>query len=92
LPPVFIGWLGGLTVALLTGELGLWLSAKEKIHETVDRLRVGLIAAAIVGAGIMSIAPKQAWMWISLPILLIVMVEEIIGRWLFYEALHRKAL
>jgi len=92
LPPVFIGWLGGITVALLTGELGLWLSAKEKIHETVDRLRVGLIAAAIVGAGIMSIAPKQAWMWISLPILLIVMVEEIIGRWLFYEALHRKAL
>ena len=92
LPSVFIGWIGGITVVLLAGELGLWLSAKEKSHETVDRLRVGLIAAAIIGAGIMSIAPNQFGMWISLPIFLIVMVEEIIGRWLFYEALHRKAL
>jgi membrane protease YdiL (CAAX protease family) len=53
---------------------------------------MGLIVTAIIGAGIMSIAPNQFWAWISLPIFLIVMVEEIIGRWYFYEALHRKAL
>jgi DMSO reductase iron-sulfur subunit len=92
LPPVFIKWIGGITVALLAGELGLWLSKKHKVHEIVDRLRAGLIAVAIIGAGIMSIAPNQTWTWISLPILLIVMVEEIIGRWIFYEALHSKAI
>ena len=92
LPPVFIKWIGSITVILLAGELGLWLSAKEQVYETTNRLRVGLIAAAMFGAEIMSIAPNQFGMWISLPIFLIVMVEEIIGRWLFYEALHRKAL
>jgi DMSO reductase anchor subunit len=92
LSPVLIRWVWEVTIALLVSELGLWLSAKEKAHKTVDGLRVGLIAAAMAGAGIMSIAPGQAGAWISLPIFLIVMVEEIIGRWLFYEALHRKAL
>ena len=92
LPPVFIKWIGGITVILLAGELGLWLSAKEKAHETVGRLRAGFIAAGMLGAGTMSIAPNQFGAWISLPIFLIVMVEEIIGRWLFYEALHRKVL
>jgi DMSO reductase anchor subunit len=92
LPPVSIKWIGSITVILLAGELGLLLSAKEQVHETADRLRMGLIVTAIIGAGIMSIAPNQFWAWISLPIFLIVMVEEIIGRWSFYEALHRKAL
>jgi hypothetical protein len=31
-------------------------------------------------------------MWTSLPILLIVTIEEIIGRWLFYEALQERAI
>jgi DMSO reductase iron-sulfur subunit len=92
LPPVFVGWTGGITMVLLAGEMGLWLLAKEKINLTANRLRGGLIAAGMLGAGIMSISPNQPWMWISLPLFLIVVVEEIIGRWLFYEALHRKAL
>jgi anaerobic dimethyl sulfoxide reductase subunit B (iron-sulfur subunit) len=92
LPPVFIKLLGGTTVALLASEVVLWLSAKEKKHETLNRLRVGLIAAGMFGAGILSIAPNQFRAWISLPIFLIVMVEEIIGRWLFYKALHGKTL
>ena len=92
LPSVSIRGVWEITVILLAGELGLWLSAKEKAHETVDRLRVNLIAGAIIGAGIMSVAPNQIGMWVSLPIFLIVVVEEIIGRWLFYEALHEKTL
>ena len=77
---------------LLTLELGLTLSAKPKAQWAVHRLRVGLIAAAMLGAGIMSVAPNQAGMWISLPIFLMVMMEEIIGRWLFYEALQTRAI
>jgi hypothetical protein len=82
----------GIATALLACELGLWLSVKEKIHETVDRLRVGLITTGMLGALIMSFVPNQPRMWISLPIFLVVMVEEIIGRWLFYETLHGKTL
>jgi len=92
LPPSFIRWMWGITFALLAGELGLWLSTKEKAHETLGGLRAGLIAAGLASAGIMLIALDQAWAWISLPILLIVMVEEIIGRWLFYDSLHGKTL
>ncbi|MCJ7433849.1 MAG: dimethyl sulfoxide reductase anchor subunit [Anaerolineales bacterium] len=92
LSPVFIRWIWGITLALLACELGLLLSAKEKIHETANRFRVGLIVAAIIGVGIMSITLSQLWIWISLPLFLIVMIEEIIGRWLFYEALHGKIL
>src|SRR6266542_3684061 len=41
-------------MVLLVGELILILSAKPKAQWTVNRPRVGLIASAIVGAGIMS--------------------------------------
>jgi DMSO reductase iron-sulfur subunit len=82
----------GIAAALLACELGLLLSAKEKVHETAHRFRVGLIATGMLGAGIISIVPNQFGMWISLPIFLVVMVEEIIGRWLFYEALKGRML
>jgi anaerobic dimethyl sulfoxide reductase subunit B len=91
-PPIFIKWSGCITLILLAGELRLWLSTKDKIHKTAGRLRTGLIAAALAGAGIMSIASNQAWVWISIPIFLIAIAEEIIGRWLFYEALNQKTL
>jgi anaerobic dimethyl sulfoxide reductase subunit B len=79
-------------VVLLALELGLALSAKEKAHGTVNRLRVGLIAGAMVGAGILFAVPNPLGMWISLPILLMVMVEETIGRRLFYDALQERTI
>ena len=82
----------GIVAVLLAVELGLILSAKPKAQWTVNRLRVGLIAGAMVGAGIMSVAPNPLGMWISLPIFLLVLMEESIGRWLFYDALKEKAL
>ena len=87
LSPVFIRWIGGITIALLASEAGFWLSGKENVNETASGIRVGLIATAIIGTGIMSIVPNHFGMWISLPIFLIMMVEEIIGRWSFYDAL-----
>ena len=84
------GLLGELSLVLLAVELGLILSAKPKAQWTVNRLRVGLIAGAMVGAGIMSAVPNPLGMWTSLPIFLMVLVEEIIGRWLFYEALQER--
>mgnify|MGYP001470652589 CR=1 FL=1 len=84
------GW--GIVAALLVAELALTLLAKGNTRWTINRLRVGLIAGTMVGAVILSVAPNPLGMWISLPILLIVMIEEIIGRWLFYEALKERVL
>jgi DMSO reductase iron-sulfur subunit len=88
LPPFFIQLSSGFTLALLACELGLGLSAKGNAHRTVHRLRVGLIGATMFGAGMMSSAPNQ----IGPILLLMVIVEEIIGRWLFYAALHERWL
>jgi anaerobic dimethyl sulfoxide reductase subunit B len=82
----------GIVTVMLVLELALTLSARPKAQWNVNKLRVGLIAGAMVVAGIMSIAPNPLGMWISLPILLMVLVEEIIGRWLFYEALQERAI
>ena len=48
-------------VVLLAVELGLILSAKPKAEGSVNRLRVGLIAAAMLGAGIMSRCVESVW-------------------------------
>ena len=77
---------------LLVGELWLVMSKKENIDRRVGRLRVGLIVTAIIGVGIMLIMPNQFGMWFSLSVFIIVLVEEIIGRWQFYEALKRRML
>jgi DMSO reductase anchor subunit len=82
----------GMFAALLAAELALTLSAKGNARWTINRLRVGLIVAAILGTVVLSVAPNQFGMWISLPILLIVLMEEITGRWLFYEALKERVL
>jgi DMSO reductase anchor subunit len=82
----------GVIAVLLAVELAMMLSAKPKTRWTVNRLRVGLIAAAMLGAGIMLVAPNPLGMWTSLPVLLLVLVEEIIGRGLFYEALQERVI
>ena len=81
-----------IVAALLAAELGLILSAKPKAQWTVNRLRVGLIAGAMLGAGILLAVPNPLGMWINLPLLLMVLMEEIIGRRLFYEVLYERVL
>jgi DMSO reductase anchor subunit len=82
----------GIVAVLLALESVLTLSAKPKAEGSVNRLRVGLIVTAMLGAGIMSIASSPLGMWTSLSILLIVLAEEIIARWLFYEALQERLI
>ncbi len=78
----------GITIVLLAVELTMIFSTKENASRTVNRLRVGMIAAAMIGAGVMLVMPNLFRAWITLPILLIVLLEEIIGRWFFYDALN----
>jgi anaerobic dimethyl sulfoxide reductase subunit B (iron-sulfur subunit) len=73
----------GLTT-LLGMQLIASLSADDQDHETARRLRAGLIVIAM-GLSIASIiSPAEAW--INIPIFMLIVIEESIGRWIFYEA------
>jgi anaerobic dimethyl sulfoxide reductase subunit B (iron-sulfur subunit) len=79
-------WMG-LSLAVLLGlELGIMLTAGEKVYSTVNRLRGVLIGLGILGAAIVPVVPLNAGAWSIFPIFLLVLIEETIGRWLFYEA------
>jgi anaerobic dimethyl sulfoxide reductase subunit B (iron-sulfur subunit) len=84
------GW--GIVAVLLAMELAMTLSAKPKARWTVTSLRVALIAAAMLGAGIMLFASNLPEVWISPILFMLVMVEEIIGRVSFYKALEERPL
>jgi anaerobic dimethyl sulfoxide reductase subunit B len=75
-----------LLVLLLAIQLALVLSAKEKAYKTASRLRVALIMAGMAGAGIVFLLPGEIRSWTSVLIFLIVLAEEIIGRWHFYAS------
>lgn len=73
-----------LAAPFLAGEAALVLSARENAHETVSRPRLGLIAGCIVGAGVAAQGPESAGAWITLPIFLLALLEESLGRLAFY--------
>jgi anaerobic dimethyl sulfoxide reductase subunit B (iron-sulfur subunit) len=74
----------------LVGEAALILSARENVHETASRLRLGLIAGCIVGVGVAAQGPKSAGAWITLPIFLLTVIEESLGRLAFYALRDEK--
>jgi anaerobic dimethyl sulfoxide reductase subunit B (iron-sulfur subunit) len=82
----------GVVAVLLAVELAMILSAKPKARWTVHRLRGGLIAVVIVGVGILSVASSLLGGWISPVLFLLIMIEEIIGRLSFYDALHERVI
>ncbi len=79
-------------LALLAVELALTLSAKPKAKGSVINWRVGLSAAAMLGAGILLVASNRFGVWISPVLFLLILAEEIIGRVDFYTALDEKPL
>jgi len=76
----------GVSLVLLLG-IQFWLvtSSGAAVQGTVHRLRLGLIGTGMLGAVTLSIAGDKAGAWIAFPIFLIIMVEETLGRWLFYR-------
>ncbi len=84
------GW--GIVFALLALELALALSAKPKAEGISANLRVGLGAAAMLGAGMLSLASNPPGVWTGPVLFLLVMIEEVIGRALFYTALEDRPL
>ncbi len=77
-----------LAAPFLAGEAALILSAGQKTHETATRLRLGMIAFCIVGVAAQG--AQSVGMWIIIPIFLLAMVEESLGRLAFYALRNDK--
>jgi DMSO reductase anchor subunit len=84
----FVSW--GIIALLLLLELVLTISVKPKAKGLAYSLRVGLSIVTILGAGIMAIVPNLPGVWISPILFLLVLMEEVIGRDLFYKALEQR--
>ncbi len=82
----------GVVAVLLVVELAMILSAKPKARWSVTSLRVGLSAAAMLEAAILLFASNRSGVCASSFLFLLVVMEEVIGRVMFYEALHGKPL
>ncbi len=74
-----------LSVLLLL-EVGIVVSTRNWFEKTANRIRLGLSGLAVVGALMSLFVVDPAGAWMMLPIFLLVVMEEVIGRWLFYEA------
>jgi anaerobic dimethyl sulfoxide reductase subunit B len=75
-------WLAFGAGILLAAEAGMMLSEQNPRHDTARKLRGSLIVLGIIGvAG-----------WLSGFIFLIILIEEVIGRWLFYMRLEERTL
>ena len=74
----------------LAGAFLLSLSDRNPAGKMAGRLRLGLIGLALIGMAAMYFLPDSAGRWLVVPIFTIVLAEEAIGRWLFYEHLHQR--
>ncbi len=92
-----LGWAGvsfgaGLASAwlplwvLLALEAGVVIFSQNQAHETGYRVRGVCIALAMAGVSLLPLAPDSAQAWLNLPLLLLILSEQVLGRWLFYQA------
>lgn len=79
------GWFWVWLAFVLAAQAGLLPVESDQRQKSVGRIRLGLILAEIAGAAVMFFVAKSAGMWLSIPIFLLILLEEALGRWLFYE-------
>jgi DMSO reductase iron-sulfur subunit len=90
-----LGGIKGIWVLLLlflAGQLALVLSVRELASRWAVRVRAGLL---LVGLTVTWMALRmQAGMetWMIVLLFLILLAEEVIGRWKFYQALHDRLM
>ena len=91
LPPGMLVGINTFSVLLLVGELAL-VNSRGKTGEAKTRLQVALILVIMLGLVFAPIFP-QAWqLGFSIITLLLLLGEESIGRWWFYDQLGRRIL
>jgi DMSO reductase anchor subunit len=86
-----LGWMRWVLPWLFAGELVLALAGRKDYDKPINKLRIGMIAAGFVAGLALSILPEPAWL-LSIPLFLLSIIEEIIGRWSFYDVLRERPL
>lgn len=71
-------------IPFMAGEAVLILSTKETARETVNRLRLGMIAGSIAWAWLAARSTGVPAAWVTFPIFLLGLLQESLGRWQFY--------
>jgi DMSO reductase anchor subunit len=76
-----------LVIALLAA-----LTERDPADRTAHRLRLGLIGVGLAGMLVIYLVPITVGRWVMVPIFIFVLIEEGLGRWLFYKHLQRRNL
>jgi DMSO reductase iron-sulfur subunit len=79
------GWAYAAGLALLA-EMGMMLTAQPSIDTTAGRLRLALLGLAVIGVLLTIIVPQVSGVWLAVPVLLVALAAEAIGRWQFYAS------
>ena len=79
-------------IVALGGAAALSLGEHNQVYQTVRSIRLSLIGLSLAGVLTMLIIPDPAGRWITVPIFILALIEEILGRWLFYKHLHQRVL
>ena len=79
------GWavIVGLALAV---EMGVALTARPLVGKVTDKLRLVLLGLGIMGALLTIIFPQASGLGVIIPVFVIVLAAEAIGRWQFYVA------
>ncbi|PWH14561.1 MAG: hypothetical protein DDG60_07360 [Anaerolineae bacterium] len=70
---------------LLALQVGLIVSAVRPVYPTEERLRGMVTVLMMLGVSLLPLLPPWAQETLSLPIVLLILVEQVWGRWLFYR-------
>jgi DMSO reductase anchor subunit len=65
-------------------EMGLMFSTRSTGFVTAGRLRIALLGLGLIGILSTTIALQANNAWVTIPIYLVVLAAEAIGRWQFY--------
>ena len=79
-------WIGLIAVPVLGLELALTILEKWRIISVLSKIRLFVITLGIAGAALLAFGPVKVEAWSVCLVFLIVIFEEVIGRWLFYSS------
>jgi hypothetical protein len=74
------------SIVLILLLVGLALIYKQNFQEPLKHVRIGLILVGVIVTVFSLLPSKSDITWLSLLITVIVLMEEGIGRWLFYRS------
>jgi DMSO reductase anchor subunit len=79
------GW--AIVVGLaMSVEMGLMLTAQSDAFNSTGRLRIVLLGLGIIGTLLVVILPQASGLWLAIPLFLIGLTAEVIGRWQFFTS------